>query len=44
MSQLSVVMGPERRRRRRREEKLALVAVAFMPGWMRNGGHVTASA
>jgi transposase-like protein len=29
MSQMSVVMGPERRRRWRPEEKLALVAEAF---------------
>jgi transposase len=32
MSQMSVVMGPERRRRWRPEEKLALVAEAFAPG------------
>jgi transposase len=32
MSQVSVVMGPERRRRWRPEEKLAVVAEAFAPG------------
>jgi transposase len=32
MSQMSVVMGPERRRRWRPEEKLAVVAEAFAPG------------
>jgi transposase len=32
MSQMSVIMGPERRRRWRPEEKLAVVAEAFAPG------------
>ncbi len=32
MSQMSVVMGPERRRRWRPEEKLAVLAEAFAPG------------
>jgi transposase len=32
MSQMSVVLGPERRRRWRPEEKLAVVAEAFAPG------------
>jgi transposase len=32
MSQMSVVMRPERRRRWRPEEKLAVVAEAFAPG------------
>ena len=32
MSQVSVIMGPERRRRWRPEEKLAVLAEAFAPG------------
>lgn len=32
MSQISVVMGPERRRRWRDEEKVAILAEAFAPG------------
>lgn len=32
MSQMSVILGPERRRRWRPEEKLALLAEAFAPG------------
>jgi len=32
MSQMSVIMGPERRRRWRAEDKLAVLAEAFAPG------------